>query len=298
MFRFQKDQEGFRIGGAEFGGQPGRRRTVMAGSVFYPGHSIVTDRLKGTIDQERYRQRMDRFLAATEETSAPAALVVYAETEEAMSSYLDIVADEGDMPIFLDSPSSEVKLTGVRQAAEMGLLDRVIYNSLNAGSRREEWQAIGDIGLRNAVLLAFNPKDLEVKGKIYLLEDGDDLIDDGLLEMADEFGIDRPLIDTAVMSIEQGAGSALRAMFVAKAKWGLPCGCALHNAVESWDLANKVKEEDPQLFRYIDVASAAIPIMSGADFVMFGPIEYGRRAMLVSTFADVLQQQAVADLWR
>ena len=63
-------------------------------------------------------------------------------------------------------------------------------------------------------------------------------------------------------------------------------------------MVNRAKGDDPQLFRYVDVASAAIPIMSGADFVMFGPIEYGRRAMLVSTFADVLMGQATADLYR
>jgi tetrahydromethanopterin S-methyltransferase subunit H len=144
--------------------------------------------------------------------------------------------------------------------------------------------------------MAFNPSDLGVKGKIYLLEDGGGLLPSGLVDMARQAGITRPLIDTAVLSADQNAGSSLRAIIVAKAKWGLPTGCALHNAVESFPPLASLKGEDRKIYRHVDVASAIMPMMAGADFVMFGPIENARRACHAAAFADEMMRQASSDI--
>ncbi|MDD1766976.1 MAG: hypothetical protein LUQ27_00215 [Methanomassiliicoccales archaeon] len=296
MFRFQNEQQVYTIGGVPFGGQPGARRTVLVGSLFYPGHSVVEDRIKGRVKREALEKMISDHREAMKNTDSPAALMIYAETAESMVSYLDDVSSLSDLPLFLDSPSPEVKLGGAVKAGEIGLGDRIVYNSLNAGSSADELARLRDSKIRSAVLLAFNPRDFGVKGKIYLLEDGGGMLPEGLIDIARKHGIDRPLIDLAVMSVEQNAGSALKALIVAKAKWGLPSGCALHNAVESWRPVLKAKETDKQLFRYVDVSSAVIPIMAGADFVIYGPIEYARRVSLAAAFADELVKQSVSDL--
>lgn len=296
MFRFQNEQQVYTIGGVPFGGQPGARRTVLVGSLFYPGHSVVEDRIEGRVKREALEKMISDHREAMENTDSPAALMIYAETAESMVSYLDDVSSLSDLPLFLDSPSPEVKLGGAVKAGEIGLGDRIVYNSLNAGSSADELARLRDSKIRSAVLLAFNPRDFGVKGKIYLLEDGGGMLPEGLIDIARKHGIDRPLIDLAVMSVEQNAGSALKALIVAKAKWGLPSGCALHNAVESWRPVLKAKETDKQLFRYVDVSSAVIPIMAGADFVIYGPIEYARRVSLAAAFADELVKQSVSDL--
>lgn len=296
MFRFQNEQQVYTIGGVPFGGQPGARRTVLVGSLFYPGHSVVEDRIKGRVKREALEKMISDHREAMKNTDSPAALMIYAETAESMVSYLDDVSSLSDLPLFLDSPSPEVKLGGAVKAGEIGLGDRIVYNSLNAGSSADELARLRDSKIRSAVLLAFNPRDFGVKGKIYLLEDGGGMLPEGLIDIARKHGIDRPLIDLAVMSVEQNAGSALKALIVAKAKWGLPSGCALHNAVESWPPVMNMKETDKQLFRYVDVSSAVIPIMAGADFVIYGPIEYARRVSLAAAFADELVKQSVSDL--
>lgn len=296
MFRFQNEQQVYTIGGVPFGGQPGARRTVLVGSLFYPGHSVVEDRIEGRVKREALEKMISDHREAMENTDSPAALMIYAETAESMVSYLDDVSSLSDLPLFLDSPSPEVKLGGAVKAGEIGLGDRIVYNSLNAGSSADELARLRDSKIRSAVLLAFNPRDFGVKGKIYLLEDGGGMLPEGLIDIARKHGIDRPLIDLAMMSVEQNAGSALKALIVAKAKWGLPSGCALHNAVESWRPVLKAKETDKQLFRYVDVSSAVIPIMAGADFVIYGPIEYARRVSLAAAFADELVKQSVSDL--
>jgi len=296
MMRFTNEQLEFRIGNVAFGGQPGRRRAVMIGSLFYPGHSIVEDRATGRCATGKTEDLLNRMQKASEETRTPAAVMVYAETERAMHSHVANVADLTSLPIFIDSPSAKVRVSGCMEARRLGLLDRIVYNSLNAGVTQEELEGISASGVSAAVLLAFNPQGIDVKGKIYLLENGGGILPEGLIDMARGAGITKPLLDVAVMAAEQNAGAALRALTLSKAKWGFPCGCALHNAVESFGPLAELKGDDRKIYRYVDVASAVMPMMAGADFVMFGPIEYARRVMHAAAFADELLAQAVADI--
>lgn len=297
MLRFVNKQSSHKIGGIVFGGQPGMRRTVLVGSLFYPRHSIVEDRVAGRVSPGATEKLLSDLQAASDETGVPAAVMVYAETPKAMENHLSNVIDHTELPLFIDSPSAKVRTAGAFKAKEMGVMDRIVYNTLNAGVTEEELSSLQESGIRAAVLLAFNPSDIQAKGKIYLLENGGGILPEGLIDLAQKYGIDKPLLDMAVMSSEQNAGTALRALMIAKAKWGLPCGCAMHNAVESYAPLTKLTGEDKKLFRYVDVASAIMPIMAGADFVMYGPIESARRMFYASAFADQLMAQAAAELY-
>ena len=296
MLKFTNKQAIFRIAGVDFGGQPGKRRTVMVGSIFYPRHSVVEDRVEGKVKPGAVERLIGDMARASDETGCPTALMVFAETERCMRSHLEKVADAFKGPLFIDSPSAEVRIAGLVRAKEMGIHQRVIYNTINAGVAEKELQALRDNGVRSAVLLAFNPGDIQAKGKIYLLENGGGILPQGMVELAQSYGIDRPLLDMAVMASEQGAGSALRGIMIAKAKWGLPCGCAMHNAVESHPPLTKLQGEDRKLFRYVDVAASTMPVMAGADYVMYGPIEFARRTFHAVAFADQLMAQAASEL--
>ena len=296
MLKFTNKQAVFRIAGVDFGGQPGKRRTVMVGSIFYPRHSVVEDRIEGKVRPGAVERLIGDMARASDETGCPTALMVFAETERCMRSHLEKVADAFKGPLFIDSPSAEVRIAGIVRAKEMGIHQRVIYNTINAGVAEKELQALRDNGVRSAVLLAFNPGDIQAKGKIYLLENGGGILPQGMVELAQSYGIDRPLLDMAVMASEQGAGSALRGIMIAKAKWGLPCGCAMHNAVESHPPLTKLQGEDRKLFRYVDVAASTMPVMAGADYVMYGPIEFARRTFHAVAFADQLMAQAASEL--
>ena len=46
----------------------------------------------------------------------------------------------------------------------------------------------------------------------------------------------------------------------------------------------------------VDASAVAISIMAGADYVVYGPLEYAKRAMPVASFADKMMEQAVRDL--
>ncbi|MDD1748199.1 MAG: hypothetical protein LUQ16_10600 [Methanomassiliicoccales archaeon] len=296
MLKFTNKQAIFRIAGVDFGGQPGKRRTVMVGSIFYPRHSVVEDRVEGKVKSGAVERLVGDMARASDETGCPTGLMVFAETERCMRSHLEKVADAFKGPLFIDSPSADVRIAGLVKAKEMGIQERVIYNTINAGVAEKELQALQDNGVRSAVLLAFNPGDIQAKGKIYLLENGGGILPQGMVELAESHGIDRPLLDMAVMASEQGAGSALRGIMIAKAKWGLPCGCAMHNAVESHPPLARLQGEDRKLFRYVDVAASTMPVMAGADYVMYGPIEFARRTFHAVAFADQIMAQAASEL--
>jgi len=294
MYKFQTKQRQITIGEATFGGQPGHKRTLLIGSLFYPRHTVVLDPREGRIDLDKLESRLSSYREVTDTCECPAGLMLYAESKKAARAYLEAVCDKVTGPLFADSGSYEVRLSFLQAAEEMGVLDRVIYNTINAGLSTEETEKLRACPPVNAVMLAFNPRGDDVKGRIYILESGDDLIPDGLIPMAEGLGIKNLLIDTAVTSPDLSAGSALRSILVAKAKWGLPTGCALHNAVECLDLE---KMEDPkEVRRNVDSSAVAISIMAGADYVVYGPMEYAKRAMPVASFADKMMEQAVEDL--
>jgi tetrahydromethanopterin S-methyltransferase subunit H len=51
LFKFERKQEIFDIGGIKVGGQPGELPTVLVGSIFHEGHKIVKDRFSGVFDK-------------------------------------------------------------------------------------------------------------------------------------------------------------------------------------------------------------------------------------------------------
>ncbi|MHC1680437.1 MAG: hypothetical protein AB9860_04195 [Methanomassiliicoccales archaeon] len=294
MYKFQTVQRELSIGGVSVGGQPGKRRTMLVGSLFYPRHTVVLDPRKGALDRAKLNERLDSYLATISNCGCPSGLMLYAESCESARAYLESVCDKVPGPLFADSGSAEVRLSFLKSAQEMGILDRLVYNTINAGLSEEETEALRACPPVNAVVLAFNPRGDDVKGRIYMLESGDDLIPQGLVPAAQELGIKNLLIDTAVTSPDLSAGSALRSILVAKAKWGLPTGCALHNAVECLRLDGL---EDPkEARRSVDASAVAISIMAGADYVVYGPLEYAKRTMPVASFADKMMEQASRDL--
>jgi tetrahydromethanopterin S-methyltransferase subunit H len=293
MLRFQNAQSSFKIGGVTFGGQPGERRTVLIGSIFYPRHSLVEDRVQGKVDHARSRKRIEDLEKASFDSGQPTAVMVFAETAQAMRSHLDLVADITELPLFIDSPSAEVRLEGAKAAAEMGIMDRCVYNTISAGASAEEMKALQEIKFPNAVLLGFNPASVDLKGRIYMFEGGNAIVEEGLVSLATRHGIKNLLLDVAVTASEQAAGQALRAIMVSKAKWGLPTGCAMHNAVESWPVAEAIREKEKEIYRGVDLSANIMPMMAGADFVMFGPIEAARRTLFAAAFADEIMSGAM-----
>ncbi|MHA2351570.1 MAG: tetrahydromethanopterin S-methyltransferase subunit H [Candidatus Thorarchaeota archaeon] len=292
MFVFEKEQVIHTVGRVRIGGNPGETPTVLAGTIFYSGHKIVSNPKKGVFDKDIAASLIQKQDEMSTMTGNPALVQIFSESEEALKIYIDFVADLTDAPFLIDSTEPLVRIAGLKHAEEIGLLDSAIYNSLNVSATEEEIDALREIQHECALLLAFNPQNPSIAGRRAVLEEGVLTLDKGLLDLSKELGITKPLIDTAVTAIGAGAGSAAAFTFVSKTVYGQPTGSGVHNAPSSWTWLRKFKKVNRESFLTADAASNLIVQMMGADFVLYGPIENAERVFPVIAMGDVFAAES------
>lgn len=274
------------------GGNPGETATVLAGTIFYGGHKIVTDTKTGIFDKDAATALIQKQDDMSQQTGNPALVQIFSETEVALKKYIDFVSDLTEAPFLIDSTEPMVRIAGLIHAEEVGLLDRAIYNSLNVSATNEEIDALRNIQHECAIILAFNPQDPSIAGRRKVLETGALDLEKGLLPLSKELGITKPLIDTAVTAMGAGAGSAAAFTFVSKTVYGQPTGAGIHNAPSSWSWLRKHKKVNREGFRTADVASNLIVQMMGADFVLYGPIGNAERVFPTIAMGDVFAAES------
>ena len=292
MFVFEKEQVIHTVGGVRIGGNPGETSTVLAGTIFYSGHKIVSDSKKGVFEKDIAETLLQKQDEMSDMTGNPAFVQIFSESEEALKTYIDFVTGLTDAPFLIDSTDSRVRIAGLRHSEEIGLIDRAIYNSLNVSATNDEIEALREIQHECAILLAFNPQDPSIAGRRAVLEKGALTLDKGLLNLARDLGVTKPLVDTAVTAVGAGAGSAAAFTFVSKTVYGLPTGSGVHNAPSSWTWLRKYKKTNRDSFLTADAASNLIVQMMGADFVLYGPIENAERVFPVIAMGDVFAAES------
>lgn len=296
MFTFQKVQEVVNIANIKIGGQPGEYPTVLAGTIFYNKHSIVSDPDKGIFDKLAAEKLINRQQELSDETGNPCMVHIYAESAEAAIRYLDFVSNATDAPLLIDSTESRVRMAAANYVSEIGLADKTIYNSLNMAVTEEEIEALTFSDMDSAIILGFNAMDSSLGGRMELLEDGGKVLPHGLLETADECGIKKKLIDPSITPMGNGAGVALRMTIAAKAKWGHPVGSGIHNAPSAWNWLRNISKDDKLIYKICDIASTSIQQMAAGDFILYGPIENARYTFPLAAMADIMISESVADM--
>jgi len=265
MWKLQAGQKTLRIGGVDLGGTPGEHATVLIGTIFYHGQSILTNEHSGTFDRQKAEQiivEQDQF---SEKTGNPCMVDIVGVNPDAVRNELSFVADVTDAPLLLDSPSAEARLAGLRYAREVGLMERTVYNSLAPEATPSELAEIAGSGIKNAVLLACNFKDFTPEGRVKTAR--------ALLSTANQCGIINPLVDMCVIDVPT-LGIASKAIFEIKNELGVPVGAGTHNAIGTWrGLRSKMGR---QAIMPCTAAAAVLAIAAGADFVLYGPIEDAR----------------------
>jgi len=262
VFRFEREQKVFDISGVKVGNQLGENPTVLVGSIFYHGHKILANEKTGKFYEEKAEKLINLQEEFSDKTGNPCMLDVVGSTKEAIKRFISFVADATEAPILIDSPSVEVKVAGVKYASEVGLEKRVVYNSLIPESKPEEFEALKESGVESAVLLAYERGVMTSKARVKALKE--------LLPKAEEAGVTKPLLDTFVIDVPS-LSMACRAMLDLKKELGLPCGCGAHNAISTW--SGLKKRLGDQAVKSCMVAVNIAPIVLGADFILYGPIE-------------------------
>ncbi|XRP96310.1 tetrahydromethanopterin S-methyltransferase subunit H [Methanocaldococcus sp. 16A] len=305
MFKYDKEQMVVEIAGRKIGGQPGEYPTALAGTIFYARHKIVEDERKGIFDKAAAEDLINKQAEMEDITGNPALVQVFGGNPEALTKYIDFVAEIWDGPMLLDSTSGEARMAAAKRATEAGYAKQCIYNSINVSIEEEEFQNLVESDLEASIILCFDPMDPSVEGKLNVLLNGGKTADKGMLELAEKAGIKYPLIDVAVTPLGNGAGNAVRASFAVKAKLGMPVGSGIHNIPSAWDWLRTFRKQlresgNAQLAKDVhhvcDVGANLIQVMASGDFVLYGPIDNAQLAFPAVAMVDMVIAEAAKDL--
>lgn len=300
MFRFEKKQEVFEIGGVRFGGQPGENPTVVIGTMFYNRHKIVSDAEKGIFDKEAAEALWNAQLEICDETGVACANQIVGETPEAIRNYIDWFVDvDPKTPFLMDSSDGAVRAFCARYATEIGVESRAIYNSVNASIENAEMEALKESKIDASIILAFNAINPTVAGKVEILETGGTGLSGGLMSIAQECGITRPLIDIAAVPLGSGAGASMRAITAIKGHMGLPAGGGFHNTASAWDWLRdhkKTKENPREYYLPADIGTNVAAQTLGANFLLYGPIENAGYVTPTAAMIDIMLEENAKEL--
>jgi tetrahydromethanopterin S-methyltransferase subunit H len=283
MFRFEREQSVFDIAGVKVGGQPGEYPTVLIGSIFYEKHKIVLDPLKGSFNKGAAESLIKRQEELYDKTGNPFILDVVGLTSEALVKYIDLVSEITEAPFLVDGPSADIRMPAMEHAIEAGLRDRAIYNSLDHHVKPEEISMLKELEVKSSMLMAYNPRNVWPEGRLEILKGYEGQV--CLLEAAEKAGIKNLLVDTAVLDVPS-IGHAAKAIHLVKDECGLPAGCAPSNAVTTWKRVKK--EYAPYAYPACLAGSSIVTMMMGANFVLYGPIEFAEVVYPVCAMTDAI----------
>ena len=288
MFRFEKEQKIINAGGIKLGGQPGECPTALTATIFYIGHKIVEDKKKGIFDKARAEALINRMDELSDMTTNPFILDVVGTSVEAFQSYIDFISKVTEAPIQIDAISPRLRMETIKWAHEVGLSARIINNSIYNGVKEKELENMKNCGVKASIILCDNPQDDSTTAKLEILPK--------ILEMADQAGIESALIDTAMPSWGIGVGAGLRSIYLIKEQYGDrgAVGTGIGNVSDTlgWVKGNFSKD----IKKAVDAAQNAILPMIGADWIMFGPIEFSEFVFPAVAVIDTYILTATAEL--
>jgi len=262
-FRFAGEQKIGKIGGIRVGGQPGENPTLLIGSIFHKGDALLGNRKERNFDREKAKELIRAQERLSTETGLPCMLDVVANSGEEFKAYIDFLSEVTDLPFAIDAWKLEPKLEATRYVRDLGLLDRMLYNSLTVWSENLEREAgeIKEIGVRHLVLVPFDDQDLMPSGRISGLR--------RLLKALEGAVFESLLVDTSVMNVP-ATGICCLANFRIKEEFGLPVGSAPANGSYMWKEAREKWGRDG--FLGIDAGVHALASVLWHDFLFYGPL--------------------------
>ena len=265
MLKFEKEQKVAQIGKVKIGGQPGENPIVMIGTVFYRGHAALLDEKTGKIDKTIVEQEINEFITITEEMGMQMIIDVVGAYSDALLKSCTYIADLVECPFLVDGLNDTSRIPAMKELKEIGLIDRAILNSIDENTSEENLIKLKEIGIKNAVLLAFGNRYIYPKQKL-------DLLNEKLIPNAQKAEIENILVDTAVLDLPSICINVETARLV-KSELGLPSGFAPSNAIYGWDFIKKFGDRA----RFGAISSLMTYCAdAGSDFILFGPVKYAK----------------------
>lgn len=262
MFVFKKEQKTFDFGGVTIGGHPGEHPTVLIGGLFFKGQPIVKDTREGTFDKSLALEWIETATNMMEKTGHPIIIQAFGRTPAAMEKHLSWLSENFDGPIMFESTNIQARQRAIEYSDEVGLHERLIYNSINLSMKDEEKEALKRSRLDMAVVLGWSPRAASLSDRIKTIND--------MLGVANELGIVKILVDPATMPVGAGYGLENRTMIAVKAELGLPTCLGPHNAPSAWRFIRQPGFNDESTQTAAIIASTVAAQLFAADSIMYG----------------------------
>jgi len=274
MFKYVKELKASEIGNIKVGNN---NPLLLIGTILYREEKRVRT-LEG-IDFDEARKQIENALSLKEKTGFNFLLDVYFDKEDDFEKIISFV-NEFEIPFSIDSEDWETRIKILKHCKETGLAKNALYNSINYGMNEDERDAIKESRPENAILLAFNPLDSTVKGKV-------EYVKNKLLPFSQVARIKNILVDSGVVPIGAGSLSSIKAAVALKSELGYPTGNGIHNVASEW-----VHSLDKPVREICDSSLCACQALLGADFLMYGPIESSWRVFpVLKMISEILKDE-------
>lgn len=286
MLRYARPQKVCNIGGLKVGGQPGENPPLLIGSMFQKGDILVESRKEHKFNQKAAQERIHEMERLSRETGVPGMVAMVANTPDEIKAYVDFFVSVTDMPFAIDIWVQKTRLAAARYVAELGLQDRLLYNSLTPWDEDIEAQVaeLKELGIKHVVVQAFDVEDKRPSGRVKSLK--------RMLPLLQKGNFQSILVDTAVMNLPTTTFSLLANRLI-KQEFGLPVGCAPSNGTYMW--RKTLEKVNRNRFAAVDAGIHAIAALA-SDFLFYGPMTGTSRVFpAVATATCLLTTQAYGE---
>lgn len=262
MFKYDREQKVFSIGSIKIGGQPGENAPLLIGNMFQKGDTLIESRKERKFNKTEAEERIHEMERLSQETGIPGMVALVANTPDEAKTYIDFFIGVTKMPFAIDIWVQKTRVAAARYVAELGLQDRLLYNSITPWDEDIEGQVaeLKELGIKHVVVQAFDMEDKGPHGRIKSLQ--------RMLPLVEKGNFESILVDTAVMSLPFTAFSLVANRLIKQA-FGLPVGCAPANGTYMW--RKSAGMEGKSKFQAVDAAIEAVTAM-GSDFIFYGPM--------------------------
>jgi len=273
----------YQIGDVKVGGQPGELPTVLIGNIFYKGMPEVVDHEKGDFKTKAALKWISVAEELSEKTGVPHFLDVMASHPRAMEKYVLFVAEKSSSAFLIDGSTPETQVAGLEAVRDHGLQKRAMFNAISHQTTGEELDAIRECGVTAAAVMAQNELDYSPAGRVSALKGTEG--QKGLAKIAEKAGVNRILVDTIVFDVPSIAYAA-EAIKLVKQELGYPAGCSPANATFDWKrVQGKALSHG---FAAYNASAHTIAQMSGANFLIYGPLKQARNIIPACAMTDAI----------
>jgi len=262
MFKYDLEQKVFNIGSIRVGGQPGQNAPLLIGNMFQKGDTLIESRKERKFNKKEAMARIGEMERLSLETGVPGMVAMVANTADELKTYVDFFISVTDSPFAIDIWVPKTRVAAARYIAELGLQERLLYNSITPWDEDIEGQVaeLKELGIKHVVVQAFDMEDKGPTGRIKSLQ--------RMLPLVEKGNFQSILVDTAVMNLPFTAFSLIANRLI-KQEFGLPVGCAPSNGTYMW--RKSIGVEVRSRFLAVDAAIEAVASM-GSDFIFYGPM--------------------------